>query len=66
MNTHAKQPPEKLAYQVNEAVHVSGLGRTTIYELIKAEKLKTVKAAGRRLIMREDLEAYLRSCRAAA
>ena len=49
MDAHAK-PPEKLAYQVNEAVHVSGLGRTTIYELIKAEKLKTVKAAGRRLI----------------
>ena len=65
MDTHTKQP-EKLAYQVNEAVHVSGLGRTTIYELIKAEKLKTVKAAGRRLIMREDLEAYLRACRDAA
>ena len=65
MDAHAKQP-DKLAYQVNEAVHVSGLGRTTIYELIKTEKLRTVKAAGRRLIMREGLEAYLRSCRGVA
>lgn len=60
---HQTKPPEKLAYHVNEASHVSGLGRTTLYELFKTEKLKTVKAAGRRLVMREDLEAYLRSCR---
>lgn len=54
---------EKLAFRISEAVAASGLGRSTIFDLIKVGKLKALKAAGRRLIMREDLEAYLRSCR---
>ena len=58
--------PEKLAYQVNEAARASGLSRTTLYELIKNGQLKTIKAAGRRLILRSDLQAYLASCRDAA
>jgi excisionase family DNA binding protein len=57
---------EKLAYQVNEAARASGLSRTTLYELIKNGQLKTIKAAGRRLILRSDLQAYLASCRDAA
>jgi excisionase family DNA binding protein len=56
-------PHEKLAYQINEAVQVSGLGRTTLYELIKSGKIRTMKAAGRRLILRSDLEAFLVACR---
>ena len=57
MDTHTKQP-EKLAYQVNEAVHVSGLGRTTIYEMIKAEKLKTVKAEKESNVLKELIMNY--------
>lgn len=56
----------KLAYRIDEAVRASGLGRTTLYAEIKAGRLKAVKAAGRRLIMREDLEAYLKRCADAA
>ena len=51
----------KLAFRVDEAVAASGLGRTTLYDEIKAGRLRAVKVAGRRLIMREDLEAFLRS-----
>ena len=51
---------EKLAYRIDEAVRASGLGRTTIYDEIKAKRLRSVKVAGRRLILRDDLEAFLR------
>jgi excisionase family DNA binding protein len=55
--------PEKLAYRIDEAAHASGIGRTSLYELIGSGQLKAFKAAGRRLIMRSDLEAFLASCR---
>jgi excisionase family DNA binding protein len=65
MDPEAKLPqpklPEKLAYRIDEAIHVSGLGRTTIYDEIKSQRLKSVKVAGRRLILREDLEAFLKA-----
>ena len=53
--------PEKIAYRIAEAVHVSGLGRTTIYDEIKNSRLRAVKVAGRRLILREDLVAFLKA-----
>ena len=53
----------KLAYSVNEACAATGIGRTSLYELIAKGQLKTLKAARRRLILRTDLEAYLASCR---
>ena len=56
---------DNLAFQINEAVHVSGLSRTTLYELIRAGKLKAIQAAGRRLVLKADLEAFLTSCREA-
>jgi excisionase family DNA binding protein len=59
----AKLEPDKLAYRLEEAVRAVGLGRTTLYELIKNGQLKTVKAAGCRLILRSDIEAFLESCR---
>lgn len=57
------QASDKLAYRINEAVLAIGLGRSTIYDLIKAGRLRTIKASGRRLILKSDLEAYLKSCR---
>ena len=50
---------QKLAYQINEAVRVSGLSRTTLYELMKTGQLKTVLVAGRRLVPAENLKALL-------
>jgi excisionase family DNA binding protein len=52
-------PHNKIAYRIDEAVLASGLGRSTIYDEIKAGRLKSIKAAGRRLILRTDLESYL-------
>ena len=59
MPTPQHRELEKLAYQINEAVRVSGLSRTTLYELMKAGRLKTVLVAGRRLVPAEDLKALL-------
>lgn len=50
---------EKLAYPIREAVAVSGLGRTMIYELIKRGELPLVKVGACSLVRRQDLEAML-------
>jgi excisionase family DNA binding protein len=49
----------KISYSVREAAEASGLGRTTLYELIKAGELRPVKIGTRTLIRRADLEALL-------
>jgi len=52
---------EKITLRVNEATAVSGLSRSTIYELLKAGKLRAVKIGGRRLILRESLQSLLQT-----
>ena len=47
------------AYQVNEAAAAYRLSRSTIYKLIAAGTLRSVKVGGRRLIPVEALEALL-------
>ena len=56
-----RAPANKLAYRIDEAGEVSGLGRSSIYELIGDGRLSSVKVGGRRLILHEDLEALLKS-----
>lgn len=56
---------DKISYTVNEAVKACGLGRTTIYELIKAGELKPAKVGARTLILRSDLERMLQRAVAA-
>ncbi len=48
------QPPP-LAYSIKEAMHVTSLGRTHIFNLIKDGKLKVVKIGSRTLIPAESL-----------
>ena len=50
---------ERIALRIRDASAVSGLSRSTLYELLKAGKLRAVKIGGRRLILRESLEALL-------
>lgn len=42
---------EPLAVRIDDASRMIGLGRTSIYELINEGKLKTIKVAGRRLVL---------------
>lgn len=50
----------KRAFRVKEVPPTYGIGRTKVYELINAGKLKTIKIGGRRLILADSLEALLR------
>ena len=50
---------ERLAYRVDEAAEVASISRRTIYNLIAAGKLKTIKIGKCRLIPASALRALL-------
>jgi excisionase family DNA binding protein len=51
----------RLAYGINQAVEATSVGRSLLYEEIKAGKLKTFKIGTRTLIAADDLNAWLSS-----
>ena len=56
-------PPGKLAYTVPELVAATGVGRTTLYEEMKAGRLRTCKVGKRTLVTAEDARAWLSTLR---
>jgi predicted DNA-binding transcriptional regulator AlpA len=56
-NTQKREKP--LAYRVNQFCEAIGIGRTSFYELVKQQKIKTVVVAGRRLIPAPEAERLL-------
>ena len=52
---------DKLAFNMKEAPQAIGVSKSQLYEEIRTGRLKSVKVAGRRLILRDDLEAFLRA-----
>jgi len=50
---------DPIAVRVTVACQLTGLGRTTIYELIKSGKLRSVKIGRARLIDKASLRALL-------
>ena len=53
----------KLAYSIAEACGLLGVGRTTLYSLIKSGDIETFKIGRRRVITDEALRAWLASMR---
>jgi excisionase family DNA binding protein len=53
----------RLAYGINQAVEATSIGRSLLYEEIRAGNLKTFKIGTRTLIAAEDLTAWLNSYR---
>lgn len=49
----------KQALSINEAIHLTGIGRTKLYELINKGKLKAKKMGKRTLILQSDLDHFL-------
>lgn len=49
----------KLAYNVNEACKAIGVGKTKLYDLIKAGRLQHFRLDGRTLIRADVLEAFV-------
>jgi predicted site-specific integrase-resolvase len=60
MTTAKSNLDDRIALRVDDAVIASGLSRTTIHQEIKEGRLKSRMVAGRRLILVEDLAAFLR------
>lgn len=50
-----------IAHTIADASRVSGIGRTSLYELIGAGKIEARKAGNRTLIPAESLRAYIAS-----
>jgi excisionase family DNA binding protein len=50
---------ETFAYSLAEARAVAGIGRTTMYKLIRERKLRAVKIEGRSFILSHDLRRWL-------
>ena len=46
----------KRAYRIDEACHCLGIGRTSLYGLVKAGELKLIKIAGRSLVPQSEIE----------
>lgn len=55
----ARPLPAPLAYSVADACHVSSLGKTRIYQLIKAGVIETRKVGKRTLIPAASLHALI-------
>ena len=55
----AAPPQGRLALSVDDAVRQSGLGRSTLYELMQTGQLAYAKIGARRLILVDDLRALL-------
>ena len=51
--------PDAIAYTVADACRIAGIGRTKLYELIGANRLKVSRAAGRVLVLGDSLRALL-------
>ena len=52
--------PDTISHTIADAVKVSGLGWTMLYELIGAGKIEARKAGNRTLILDASLRAYIR------
>lgn len=50
---------EPLCYRVPDACQMLGIGRSTLYSLIKQERLTPIRLYGRTLIPRKELDALL-------
>jgi excisionase family DNA binding protein len=54
--TSRPEPNGKLLYGVAEAANALGLGKSTIWALVKDQKLQTVKIGRRTLVTRASIE----------
>ncbi len=57
--THPKETSPKLAYSIADVTKLTGVGRSFIYDEIKAGRLHIRKAGRRTLIFNADLQAWL-------
>lgn len=56
---HHTDLPEPLVYSINDACRISSLGRTRLYQLIKAGQIRTTKVGRRTLVCAASLKSLL-------
>ena len=47
--------PEPYAFQINDACELLGIGRTSLYDLVKKGELSVIKIGGRSLVPRSEM-----------
>ena len=52
--------PDALSYHIEDAARITGLGRTTVFDLLAKGKLRRIKIGGRTLVEGDSLRALLR------
>jgi excisionase family DNA binding protein len=60
MDVNTTPNPSALAYRVKAFCEAVGLGRTTLYKLMREGKVKTVVIGGRRLVPAEEAQRLVR------
>jgi excisionase family DNA binding protein len=67
--TKAKQglsEHEPLTVSIRTAATMLGIGRSTLYELLGADEIETIRVGGRRLVMVASLKAFVEAKRRSA
>ena len=59
MKPVTRQPADALAFTVQSACALTGLGRTTLFQLLRAGTLRRIRIGGRTLIAGDTLRAML-------
>jgi excisionase family DNA binding protein len=56
-----RTPPKPMSVTIADTRHITGLGNTKVYELIKEGKLKAVAVGRRRLVLYASIEELLQA-----
>jgi excisionase family DNA binding protein len=59
--SHPREVAEPLALSIKEACKHSSLGQTKFYQLLKANKIPARKCGRRTIVLRIELEEFLKS-----
>lgn len=52
---------EKLAYSISDVQHLTGIGKTALYQLINSKNLPARKLNSKTIILKADLDHFLES-----
>lgn len=52
-------PAARISFTVDDLIAATGLGRSKIYEQVRAGRLRAIKIGGRTMFMRVDVERWL-------
>ncbi len=58
-----KEPTRQLTVRIRQACHMTGIGRTKLYELIQKGKIEVIKVGAMTLVPIASLEAFIDSRR---